>query len=153
MPPPSDLVPTTAHCELSSLTVPASHHMLTRRKAGVIKPNPRYANLAMADDVPCSVCAALHDPAWIQAMQEEYDALQHNRTWELVPHPSNAHVVSGKWIFKNKFHANGILERRKTIWVVRGISQRPGLDFDQTLSPVIKLATIRTVLHLAAAWD
>jgi hypothetical protein len=86
-------------------------------------------------------------------MQEEYDALQHNRTWELVLRPSNAHLVSGKWIFKNKFHANGSLERRKTRWVVRDISQRPGLDFDQTLSPVVKPAIIRTVLHLAAAWD
>ena len=107
----------------------------------------------MADDIPCSVCAALRNPTWIQAMQEEYDALQHNQTWELVPRPSNTHVVSGKWIFKNKFHANGSLERCKTRWVVRGISQRLGLDFDQTLSPVVKPATIRIVLHLAAAWD
>lgn len=125
--------------------------MLTRRKAGIVQPNPRYANVAMVDDVPRTVRAALRDPAWFAAMQEEYSALQHNGTWELVPRPSGAHVVSGKWIFKNKLNADGSLERRKARWVVRGFSQRPGLDFDQTFSPVVKPATIRTVLHLAAA--
>src|SRR6185503_4328769 len=49
--------------------------------------------------------------------------------------------------------SDGSLERRKARWVVRGFSQRPGLDFDQTFSPVVKPATIRMVLHLAAARD
>ena len=127
--------------------------MVTRRKAGIVKPNPRYANIATVDDMPRSVRSALRDPAWFQAMQEEFDALRRNGTWELVPRPLRAHVITGKWIFKNKFHADGTLERRKARWVVRGFSQRPGLDFDQTFSPVVKPATIRTVLHLAAARD
>jgi hypothetical protein len=31
-----------------------------------------------------------------------------------------ANVVTGKWIFKNKFKADGTLERYKTRWVLRG---------------------------------
>ena len=58
--------------------------MVTRRKAGVVKPNPRYANTAEVDDVPCIVRAALRDPAWFAAMQDEFRALQENNTWELV---------------------------------------------------------------------
>jgi len=127
--------------------------MLTRRKARVVKPNPRYANTAEVDDVPRTVRAALCDLAWFAAMEDEFQALQANGTWELVPRPPGALVISGKWIFKNKFHADGKLERRKTRWVVRGFSQRPGFDFDQTFSPVVKPATIRTVLHLAVARD
>lgn len=83
-------------------------------------------------------------------MQEEFDALRANGTWTLVPRPSNANVISGKWIFKNKLHPDGSLERHKARWVVRGFSQRPGVDFHQTFSPVVKPSTIRTVLHLAA---
>jgi hypothetical protein len=84
-------------------------------------------------------------------MQAEYDALVANGTWSLVPWPAGAHLITGKWIFKNKLHPNGILERRKACWVVRGFTQRASIDFTQTFSPVVKPATIRTVLHLAAS--
>lgn len=83
-------------------------------------------------------------------MQDEFNALQANGTWTLVPRPSHANVITGKWLFKNKLNPDGSLERRKARWVVRGFSQRPGVDFHQTFSPVVKPATIRTVLHLAA---
>jgi len=57
--------------------------------------------------------------------------------------------VSGKWVFKHKFKADGTLERYKTRWVLRGFTQRPGIDFDETFSPVVKAATVRTVVSLA----
>jgi hypothetical protein len=82
-------------------------------------------------------------------MQEEFDALQSNNTWTLVPPPLNANIVSGKWIFRHKFHSDGSLARHKARWVVRGFSQQPGVDFDETFSPVVKHATIRVVLSLA----
>jgi hypothetical protein len=56
------------------------------------------------------VHSALADPNWWRAM-EEYEALQANHTWELVPHPSSANVITGKWIFKHKLKVNGSLER------------------------------------------
>ena len=43
-------------------------------------------------------------------MTSEFDALQRNGTWQLVPCPRRANVISGKWIFKNKYHADGSLE-------------------------------------------
>lgn len=116
-------------------------------------PNPKYAHVATTpapSPPPTSVRAALCHPEWLAAMQAEFDALQGNGTWTLVPRPEHAHVITGKWLFKNKLHPDGSLERRKARWVVRGFSQRPGVDFHQTFSPVVKPATIRTVLHLAA---
>ena len=67
----------------------------------------------------------------------------------LVPRPPHANVVTGKWIFKHKFHADGSLARYKARWVVRGYSHRPGIDYDETFSPVVKPAMIRLVLTLA----
>jgi len=96
--------------------------MVTRFKAGIVRPNPRYANVATTDQVPRTVRAALRDPAWLAAMQDEYRALQANGTWELVPRPHGAHVISGKWIFKNKLAADGSLKRHKARRVVRGFS-------------------------------
>jgi hypothetical protein len=82
-------------------------------------------------------------------MQEEYDALMHNNTWSLVPPPPGANIVSSKWIFRHKHNADGSLARHKARWVVRGFTQQPGVDFDETFSPVVKPATIRVVLSLA----
>jgi histone deacetylase 1/2 len=141
--------------------------MTTRARAGIVQPNPRYAHIATATQsaarpVPAAhnppaplttVREALRDPDWRQAMQDEYDALLGNGTWTLVPRPQGVNVITGKWLWKHKLHPDGSLERRNARWVVRGNTQRAGVDFHQTFSPVVKPATIRTVLHLAASRD
>ena len=82
-------------------------------------------------------------------MQEQYDALLMNRTWDLVPRPSHCNIVSGKRVFKNKFKADGTLERYKARWVLRGFTQHPGIDFDETFSLVVKPTIVCTLLSLA----
>jgi hypothetical protein len=84
-------------------------------------------------------------------MEEEYDALITNNTWDLVPRPVGSNVVTGKWIFKYKFHSSGILEWYKAHWVLRGFTQRPGVDYGETFSTVVKSATVRMVLTLAVS--
>ena len=87
-------------------------------------------------------------------MREEFDALQRNRTWQLVPRPPRANVITGKWVFRHKTRPDGSLERYKARWVVRGFRQRAGVDFTDTFAPVVKPGTIRAVLQLAVsrAW-
>jgi hypothetical protein len=63
--------------------------------------------------------------------------------------PPGTIVVTGKWIFKHKLKADGTLDRYKARWVLRGFTQRPGVDYDETFSPMVKPGTIRTVLTLA----
>jgi hypothetical protein len=84
-------------------------------------------------------------------MEEEFAALIANNTWDLVPRPVGSNVVTGKWIFKHKFNSDGSLERYKARWVLRGFTQRPDVDYDETFSPVVKPATVRTVLSLAVS--
>jgi hypothetical protein len=67
---------------------PQPHHMMTRSRTGHLRPNPRYALAADTStlaDVPSSVRMAVRDPEWCDAMRVEFDALQANRTWTLVP--------------------------------------------------------------------
>ena len=124
--------------------------MVTRRATGVLRPvtlsvtegEPRLS------PIPSSVREALVDPHWRRAMEEEYQALLANQTWDLVPRPSGCNVVTGKWIWTIKRQADETLERYKARWVLRGCSQRPGVDYDETFSPVVKPATVRTVLSL-----
>jgi histone deacetylase 1/2 len=128
--------------------------MVTRAKAGILKPNPKYALVSTApamSPLPRSIREALKDDNWRQAMQLEFDALQRNKTWTLVPRPPGTQVITGKWVFKHKLHSDGTLECYKAQWMVRGFHQRPGIDFGETFSPVVKPATIRTVLTLIAS--
>jgi hypothetical protein len=82
-------------------------------------------------------------------MEEEYAALLANQTWDLVPRPPGSNIVTGKWIWTHKRRADGSLERYKARWVLRGFTQRPGIDYAETFSPVVKPATVRTILSLA----
>jgi hypothetical protein len=57
--------------------------MTTRAKAGIFKPNSKYAMAATAPSlspIPTSAREALKDPQWRATMHAEYDALLANRT-------------------------------------------------------------------------
>ncbi|WVZ82501.1 hypothetical protein U9M48_029756 [Paspalum notatum var. saurae] len=135
------------------------HHMQTRAQHGIFKPK-QFTNLhahttkTPISPIPTTYRNALKDPNWHYAMQEEFNALMKNNTWCLVPKPAGANVISGKWIFRHKLNPDGSLARYKARWVVRGFKQEHGVDYEETFSPVIKPATIRTVLSVAtsAAW-
>jgi hypothetical protein len=91
------------------------------------------------------------DPHWRAAMEEEYGAFISNGTWELVPRPQGSNVVTGKWVFMHKLRADGTLDRYKARWVLRGFTQQSGVDYDKTFSPVVKPATVHTVLATAVS--
>jgi hypothetical protein len=142
--------PASAPLPSGTVAVPpvvSLHPMTTRAKHGFRV--PALFTVTSLSPVPKMYRRGLADPVWRSAMLEEYDALLQNHTWDLVPRPRQANVVTGKWIFKHKFSADGTLERYKARWVLRGFTQRPGVDFAETFSPVVKPATVRTVLSLA----
>ncbi|GJS19722.1 ribonuclease H-like domain-containing protein [Tanacetum coccineum] len=60
-------------------------------------------------------------------------------------------MVRSMWLFKHKFHADGTLSHYKARLVANGSSQQLGVDFDKTFSPIVKPATIRTVLSLVVS--
>ena len=72
-----------------------------------------------------------------------------NNVWDLVELPKNARVVNCKWIFKHKIGATGLVERYKARLVAQGYSQLPGIDYEETFSPVVRFESVRTVIALA----
>jgi len=63
-------------------------------------------------------------------MRNEYDTLEENHTWTLVPRPSDKKVLSNRWIFKTKRNQDGEIEKYKTRLVARGNMQEQGLSGD-----------------------
>jgi hypothetical protein len=84
---------------------------------------------------------------------EEYKALLSNSTWDLVLRPPRANVITSKWIFKHNLKMDGSLDMYKACWVLRRFTQHPRVNYDKTFSPVVKSATVWTVLTHSVSRD
>jgi hypothetical protein len=102
-------------------------------------------------DEPKNVQDALVVPQWKEAMYEEYDTLMRNKTWKLVPPRAGINVVDCRWIYKIKQKADGFVDRYKAQFVAKGFKQRFGIDYEDTFSPVVKIATVRLVLDVSVS--
>jgi histone deacetylase 1/2 len=128
----------------------------TRLQSGITKPRLdvngtiKYS-LACSTGEPTDVQEALGDSHWKQAMDEEYNALVRNNTWHLVKAPQGKNVIDCKWVYKIKRKADGSLDRYKARLVAKGFRQRYGIDYEDTFSPVVKIATVRLVLGIAVS--
>ena len=129
--------------------------MITRAKNHISKPIQKLnlsTQLSPPTDIePTTATQALKDQKWRRAMSQEYDALVRNGTWELVPPASSHNIVGCKWIFRIKRHSDGSIDRHKARLVAKGFHQRPGIDYHDTFSPVVKPTIVRLVLSLAVS--
>lgn len=80
-------------------------------------------------------------------MTDEMISLHVNNTQTLVKKPKDVKLVQCKWLFKVK---EGLTEgepvRYKARLVVKGFTQREGIDFNEIFSPMVKFKTIRVML-------
>ena len=83
----------------------------------------------------------------------EFESLTKNKTWELVALSRGRKAISNKWVFKVKETAEGLIERYKARLVEKGFLQKYGVDFEETLAPVVKFTSIRMILSFAAQYN
>ena len=86
-------------------------------------------------------------------MKDEMTFLHENNTFELVKLPKGKRALKNKWVYKVKTDEHPARPRYKARLVVKGFSQRKGIDFDEIFSPVVKMCSIHVVLGLAASLD
>ena len=64
----------------------------------------------------------------------------------MVPRPVGKFVVTSKWIYKIKKIVDGNIEKYKEIFVARGFSQKEGIDYEETLAPIVRYTSISQYL-------
>ncbi len=133
-------------------SIPPCHPMQTRAKSSIFRPK-RILHSSVTNYLetePPTFKVACQYPQWQAAMTSEYDALQCQATWTLVPPSSDQNLVGCWWVYKLKRNSDGTIARYKARLVAKGYHQQHGMDFDETFSPVVKPATVRLVLSIAA---
>ena len=91
-------------------------------------------------------------PKWREAMQAELHSLIKRDVFgPVVQTPTSIKPVGNKWVFVRKRNENNDIIRYKARLVAQGFSQRPGIDYEETYSPVMDAITFRFLISLAVS--
>ncbi|KAK1591530.1 hypothetical protein Q3G72_009150 [Acer saccharum] len=133
------------------------------RRSGRVRTQPeRYIGLGESvenlpdDDDPYTYKEAMEDVDsrhWQKAMQSEIESMFDNKVWSLVDLPKGIKPIGCKWVYKRKRGMDGKVETFKARLVAKGYTQKEGIDYEETFSPVAMLKSIRILLSIAASLD
>ena len=77
---------------------------------------------------------------WLTAMEQEMESMYSNSVWELVDLPESVRPI-------------GKVETFKARLVAKGYTQKEGVDYEETFSPIAMLKSIHILLSIVAALD
>jgi hypothetical protein len=131
------------------------------------EPGPRRSKRIQSQNAHALVAQILHDAPqtlkeaksgadwfdWEKSIHEEFESIRTNNTAELVDLPRGKRALGSKLVFSLKKNEDGSIKRYKSRWVARGYTQQHGVDYFDTTSPVVKLASLKVVLSEAAIED
>lgn len=108
------------------------------------------SNFALLSFQPSSFEEAIRDENWLQAMDEEIEAIEKNDTWDLVDLPKDKNLIGVKCVYKTKLNEKGEINRFKARLVAKGFLQQPRIDFGEMFAPVARLDIVSAVLATTA---
>lgn len=87
---------------------------------------------------------------WKEAINVELNSLKKRNVFgPIIRTPFDTKPVGHKWVFVRKRNELGEVVRYKARLVAQGFSQRPGIDYEETYSPVVDATTFRFLISLA----
>ncbi|RVW28531.1 Retrovirus-related Pol polyprotein from transposon TNT 1-94 [Vitis vinifera] len=87
---------------------------------------------------------------WKETINDEMDSIMSNQTWELVDLPPGSKPIGCKWVFRRKYHTDGMIQTFKARFVAKGFKQREGIDYFDTYASVARTTSIRILFALAS---
>ncbi|KAL0411099.1 UNVERIFIED_CONTAM: hypothetical protein Slati_3699600 [Sesamum latifolium] len=95
------------------------------------------------------VMSDIDSDKWLEAMKSKMDSMDSNQVWTLVDPPKGVRPVGCKLVYKRKLGTDGEVTAFKARLVAKRYTQRPGVDFEKTYSPVAMAKSIRIMLAIA----
>ncbi|KAL4297701.1 hypothetical protein GQ457_12G025000 [Hibiscus cannabinus] len=83
---------------------------------------------------PAHYHQAVQFPEWKDAMHEELQAMENNKTWSVVTLPEEKQTIDCKWVYRVKYKVDGTLDRYKARLVAKGFTQVEEVDYTYTFS-------------------
>ncbi|CAG4987165.1 unnamed protein product [Colias eurytheme] len=139
-------------------TFEAERSNTERRSQRERKPTVRYgySNACVTE------CLDMHDDSltyeeamsgpekeeWCKAMKEELQSFDDNKAWTFVDRSEADRIVQCKWVFKRKYKSDNSVRYRARL-VAKGFTQREGVDYYETYSPVLRYSTLRLLFALS----
>ena len=90
------------------------------------------------------------DAKYHEAKKEELKSHEEKGTWDIVPLPEGVKPVTSRWVTTDKHGPDGKITKHKARLVARGFQQEEGIDYEETFASVVKPASTRILLALAA---
>ena len=85
---------------------------------------------------------------WQKSLEVEYTSLRKHKVFGPTITNLDKHPIGHRFIFTRKFDANGTVIRYRVCLVAQGFSLRPGIDFDETHSPVMDTISFQLLMAL-----
>lgn len=90
---------------------------------------------------------------WLEAMRSKMTFMFENQVWDLVDWPDGVTPIGWKWVFKVKTNKDRNIQVYKARLVAKGSKQVHGINYDETISPVEMLKSIRILLMIVTFYD
>ncbi|MGH3054234.1 MAG: reverse transcriptase domain-containing protein, partial [Gaiellaceae bacterium] len=142
----------SAHCSLAEAFA-SMEELLTdpvSQLADAIHPMA-YASKPRSEDTPLyhEAMRGQYKEDFLQAMQNEIDELTKQKTWDIVPRPSDHTVLPGTWAYKVKRYPDGRVRKFKARFCVRGDKQVDCVNCFDTYAPVVSWSTVRLMMTMS----
>lgn len=99
--------------------------------------SPNLEDFMVFAEQPMTYTEDSREEAWRVAMMEEVQIIDRSQTWKLVTPQLGCRAIGLKWIFKLKRNTLGKVVRHKAKLVVKGYSQKQGIDYQEVFAPMI----------------
>ncbi|RVW25234.1 Retrovirus-related Pol polyprotein from transposon TNT 1-94 [Vitis vinifera] len=97
--------------------------------------------------------STISDDYVVYLQEHEFDMGLEDDPISVIELPKGVKPIGCKWIFKTKRDSKGNIVRYKARLVAKGFTQKEGIDYKETFSPVSSKDSFRIIMALVAHYD